>query len=107
MRRNSDSSGRTSCERDQFMLANIPSRRGICLVFCRAAPSHAEVQPGDPIGAFEITRFEVDGNTLLNDSTVQSAVAGFAGKDRNFGYIERAIDALESAYRKHGFTLVK
>jgi hemolysin activation/secretion protein len=89
------------------MFANIPSRLAICLLVCLAAPAHAEAQPGDPIGAFEITRFEVDGNTLLYDSTVQSAVAGFAGKGRNFGDVERAIVALETLYRKHGFTLIK
>jgi hemolysin activation/secretion protein len=89
------------------MFANIPARLTLCLLVFLAAPAVAEVQPGDPIGAFEITRFEIDGNTLLNDSTVQSAVAGFTGKARNFGYIERAIGALESVYRKHGFTLVK
>src|ERR1700693_5252747 len=89
------------------MLANIPSRLAMCLLVCLAAPAHAEVRPGDPIGAFDITRFEVDGNTLLNDSTVQSAVAGFAGKGRNFGDVERAIVALEKIYRKHGFTLIK
>lgn len=72
-----------------------------------ASPAYAEAQPGDPIGAFAITRFEVEGNTLLDSAAVQAAVAGFAGKDRDFGYVERALAALESAYRKRGFSLVK
>lgn len=89
------------------MIANIPLWPTLCLLACLAAPALAAVQPGDAIGAFDITRFAVDGNTLLNESTVQSAVAGFAGKERNFGDVERAIGALEKAYRKRGFTLVK
>jgi hemolysin activation/secretion protein len=89
------------------MFANIPSSLTICLLVCVAAPAVAGVQPGDPIGTFDIARFEVDGNTLLKDSTVQSAVARFTGKGRNFGYVERAVGALETVYRKHGFTLVK
>jgi hemolysin activation/secretion protein len=77
----------------------------ICLI--TAAPVHAEVAPGDPIGTFNIARFEVEGNTLLDAQAVQNLVAGFAGKDRSFSYVERAIDALEGAYRKRGFGLVK
>jgi hemolysin activation/secretion protein len=89
------------------MISKIPSWPAICLLVCLAAPVLAAVQPGDAIGAFDITRFAVDGNTLLNESTVQSTVAGFTGKARNFGDVERAIGALEKAYRKRGFTLVK
>ncbi|MDB6087942.1 MAG: ShlB/FhaC/HecB family hemolysin secretion/activation protein [Gammaproteobacteria bacterium] len=79
----------------------------ICLSALVALPLHAEVAPGDPLGAFEITRFEVTGNTLLDSSAVQAAVAGFAGKSRDFDSVERAIAALEDAYRRRGFSLVK
>jgi hypothetical protein len=43
----------------------------------------------------------------LNAATVQAAVSGFAGEKREFRDVERAIAALESAYRKRGFSLVK
>jgi hemolysin activation/secretion protein len=61
----------------------------------------------DSIGDFEITRFEVAGNTLLEPSDVQSLVSGLAGKNRDFSYVERAMAALEGAYRERGFSLVK
>jgi hemolysin activation/secretion protein len=85
---------------------SIP-RLALCLLILSAAPLHAAVQPGDPIGSFDITRFEVTGDSLLGASAVQAAVAGFAGKGRDFGYVERAIAALEGVYHKHGFGLVK
>jgi hemolysin activation/secretion protein len=89
------------------MIANIPSWPTLCLLICLAAPALAAVQPGDAIGAFDISRFAVEGNTLLNKAAVQSAVGGFAGNARNFGDIEHAMSALQKAYHKRGFTLVK
>jgi hemolysin activation/secretion protein len=72
-----------------------------------SVPLHAATTAGDPIGSFEITRFEVEGDTLLGRRAVQAAVAGFTGKTRDFAAVEGAMAALESAYRKHGFGLVK
>ena len=82
-------------------------RLTFCLLVLLAASASALAAVGDPIGAFDIARFEVEGNTLLQPSAVQSLVSGFAGKKRDFSYIERAMAALESAYRKRGFNLVK
>jgi hemolysin activation/secretion protein len=86
--------------------SNLP-RLTFCLFILLAASARAATGAGDPIGAFEITRFEVEGNTLLEPSAVQSLVSGFAGKNRDFSYVERAMAALEGAYRKRGFSLVK
>jgi hemolysin activation/secretion protein len=61
----------------------------------------------DSISGFTITRFEVSGNSLLAADEAQSLVSGFAGKNRNFSDVEQAMAALESAYRKRGFSLVK
>jgi hemolysin activation/secretion protein len=70
-------------------------------------PLHAAATAGDPIGSFEITRFEVEGDTLLGRRAVQAAVTDFTGKTRDFAAVEGAMAALEKAYRKHGFGLVK
>jgi hemolysin activation/secretion protein len=83
------------------------SRLVSCLWAIVAMPTWADIRPGDPIGSFEITRFEVQGNTLLNPSAVDTLLAGFTGPHRDFAVVERAIAALESAYRKRGFGLVK
>jgi len=90
------------------MIERFSPRPSLWLLFLfLAAPTFAAVAPGDPIGTFDITRFEVDGNTLLDSATVHSVLAGYAGKGRDFGYVERAMDALQAAYRKRGFNLVK
>ena len=79
----------------------------LCLSAFLVAPTYAAVPAGDPIGSFDITAFQVEGDTLLGPSAVQAAVADFTGKNRDFSYVERALAALEKAYRKHGFGLVK
>jgi hemolysin activation/secretion protein len=82
-------------------------RLSFCLFILLAAAAHAAGAAGDSIGDFEITRFEVTGASLLEPSVVQSQVSGFAGKNRDFTDIERAMAALEGAYRERGFGLVK
>lgn len=61
----------------------------------------------DPIDHFEITRFEVEGNTLLAAPAVDQLLAPFAGKNRDFGDVQHALEALEAAYRQRGFNVVQ
>jgi hemolysin activation/secretion protein len=89
------------------MQSSSIARLTACLLAILAVPGYARSAPGASLGAFEITRFEVDGNTLLNPAAIQASLAGFTGKDRNFDSVEHAIAALEGAYRKRGFGLVK
>jgi len=65
-----------------------------------ALSAWAEPDVNDPIGHFEITRFEVDGNTLLGAAAIDRLLAPFAGKSRDFGDVQRALEALEGAYRQ-------
>lgn len=67
----------------------------------------AAMRPGDPVGSFEITRFAVEGNTLLKPAVVSSALAGFSGEHRSLDDIEHAVEALQKLYRTRGFNLVK
>lgn len=60
-----------------------------------------------PIGRFEIARFDVQGNTLLAPSDIEKLLARFTGKDRDFGDVQRALEALEDAYRQRGFNVVQ
>ena len=55
---------------------------------------------------FEITRFAVSGNSLLPASEVEAAVAPFAGKDRDFGDVQRALEALEATFHARGYKVV-
>jgi hemolysin activation/secretion protein len=56
---------------------------------------------------FDITRFEVRGNTLLTPAEVDAALLPFQGPGREFGDVQLAVDALQAAYIKRGYTLVR
>lgn len=56
---------------------------------------------------FDITRFDVVGNTLLPEDKVQALLAPYTGSRRNFGDVQRALDALENAYRAAGYGAVQ
>lgn len=55
---------------------------------------------------FEISRFDVSGNTLLPAADVQAAVAPYAGTGRDFGDVQRALEALEALYHARGWNIV-
>lgn len=61
----------------------------------------------DAVGRFEITRFAVQGNTLLADQVVNDLLTPYTGKARNFGHVQMALEALEGAYHRLGFNVVQ
>ena len=56
---------------------------------------------------FDIHRYEVQGDTLLKAERITRLVAPFTGKQRDFGDIQRAVEALEQAYRAEGYSAVQ
>ncbi len=67
---------------------------------CFSLPTWAEGE------GFDIKGFSVEGNTLLPAQQVTEQVAPYLGKNRNYGDIQRALEALENAYRAAGFNTV-
>lgn len=59
------------------------------------------------VDSFQITRFQVEGNTLLQAATVERLVAPYTGKSRVYGDVQKALEALESAYRAAGYGTVQ
>jgi hemolysin activation/secretion protein len=55
---------------------------------------------------FEIARFEVQGNTLLPPAQVDALLLPFTGKTRDFGDVQRALEALEAVYHDRGYKVV-
>ena len=55
---------------------------------------------------FDISRFEVSGNTLLPQQQIDQVLAPFAGKQRDFGDVQRALEALEAVYHQRGYSVV-
>ena len=60
-----------------------------------------------PAPKFDIQRFSVSGSTLLSAEEIERIVAPFIGKHKEFGDIQRALEALERAYRDHGYGVVQ
>ncbi|WP_260854600.1 POTRA domain-containing protein [Paraburkholderia sp. BCC1884] len=56
--------------------------------------------------SFNITRFQVDGNSLLPAAEVQRLLAPMTGAHRVYSDIQHALEALENAYRQAGYTTV-
>ncbi|MDC8759100.1 ShlB/FhaC/HecB family hemolysin secretion/activation protein [Janthinobacterium fluminis] len=56
---------------------------------------------------FDISRFDVGGNTLLEPELVERTLAPFAGRARDFGDIQRALEALEALFHARGYSVVR
>ena len=59
------------------------------------------------IPRFDILRFEVSGNTLLPVADIAQLLTPYAGKAREFGSVQIALEALESAYKDKGYNIVQ
>ncbi|MFM9912533.1 MAG: ShlB/FhaC/HecB family hemolysin secretion/activation protein [Methylophilaceae bacterium] len=55
---------------------------------------------------FPITSFEVEGNHLLDSATVDIVLAPFVGDNKSFATVQEALEALEGAYAKIGYSTV-
>src|SRR5690348_7474348 len=56
---------------------------------------------------FAIDHFEIKGATLFSPIDLERMTAPFTGRDRVFGDVQRALEAVESAYRGAGFSAVQ
>lgn len=65
-----------------------------------------EAKPEAPL-RFEIQRFQVEGNTFLTPPEVQKTLAPFVGKDKDFGDVQRSLEALQKAYVDKGYSAVQ
>jgi len=60
----------------------------------------------DAVPRFDIKGYRVEGNTIISEGNLESILSPFTGKERDFGDVQEALDALEQAYRDHGFSMV-
>jgi len=56
---------------------------------------------------FGITRFVVEGNTVLPAGEIDALLAPYAGPAREFADVQRALEALQRAYAGRGFGMVR
>ena len=55
---------------------------------------------------FDIDRFKIEGNTLLEADEIAMVFKPFTGKHRQYGDVQHAIEALKQLYRTAGFSVV-
>ena len=56
---------------------------------------------------FDVSHYQVDGNSILPAAVVERVLAPFTGKDSDFGTLQQAVEALEQAYNSRGYHAVK
>ena len=56
---------------------------------------------------FNITGFQVEGNSLLPAASLEPLLAPFTGKSRDFSDVQHALEALEAVYHDKGYTAVQ
>ncbi|MGE5640718.1 MAG: ShlB/FhaC/HecB family hemolysin secretion/activation protein [Clostridia bacterium] len=78
-----------------------------CLLAAGGPVALAQVQEAPPAPRFAIKSFAVEGNTILPQAEVDALVAPYVGPDRDFGSVQQALEALQDAYTKRGFTAVR
>lgn len=71
-----------------------------------SAPSALQPNADEP-PRFDIARFQVEGNTLLPTATVDRVLAPYSGKNRDFGDVQKALEALQQSYQKAGYSTVQ
>lgn len=78
----------------------------LCVALCCASLVHAQsAAPADP--RFEIRRYVIEGATLVSAAELEAATQPFAGKDKNFADVQRALEALEKVFSAKGFSAVQ
>jgi hemolysin activation/secretion protein len=56
---------------------------------------------------FTIEHYIVEGATLLSKTELDAAVAPYVGKNKDFSDVQRALEAVEAAYSKRGYSAVR
>ena len=73
------------------------------LILAAGALNHAYGQDA----SFDIVRFQIEGNSILPTERAQELVAPFVGQRRNYGDVQKALEALEGEFRRLGYGTVQ
>jgi len=67
----------------------------------------ADAGAGVTVPKFDITVFRIEGNTVLPARDAEEAVKPYVGKQRDFGDVQRALEALQLLFQKRGYGTVQ
>jgi len=82
------------------------SKRTLVVALSLMAGSICQYAQAQTDEHFDISRFAIEGNTLLPAASIEGLVAPFSGKQKVYGDVQRALEALEAAYRTAGYATV-
>ena len=86
---------------------------GIALSVCAYAGPESGITPEQSsttppaFPKFDIQHFDVSGNSLLDPAAIERILSPFTGKEKDFGDIQRALEALQEAYVTAGYGAVQ
>ena len=72
-----------------------------------AVPTVPASAEADAVLHFTINQYVVEGASLLSKAEIDAAVAPYMGKNKDFSDVQRALEAVEAAYAKRGYTAVR
>ena len=79
----------------------------LCVSFMfLAITAYAAGEKPDEVIRFDISRFQIEGNTLLDNTEIEKLLAPFTGKAKDFGTVQEALEALEQTYHDRGYSMV-
>lgn len=76
--------------------------RALAVAFAFAAQQVAAAAP-----VFDVQRFAVEGNTLLDAPDIDEALAPFKGSGKAFADLQQAAETLEDTYQSRGYSAVQ
>jgi hemolysin activation/secretion protein len=77
------------------------------VVFILLVLSCSTAALAEDVPRFEVVSYQVEGNSILPAAEVLLLLAPFTGKDRDFGSLQQAVEALEKAFQSRGFHAVR
>jgi len=84
-------------------MLNLVLRLSVLLLIITPLQLHAA---DDDVHRFDVSRYKVEGNSLLLPDTISLLLAKYTGKQKDFGDVQQALEVLEDAYRKKGYNSV-
>jgi hemolysin activation/secretion protein len=88
-----------------FLIAPVWAATDAASVAAPVAPLTTTTDQG--LLRFTIERYTLEGATLLSKAELDAAVAPYVGKNKDFSDVQRALEAVEEAYAKRGYTAVR
>lgn len=60
-----------------------------------------------PAPKFDISEFKIEGNAIISSEELQALVQPYIGKQKDFGDVQQALEALQDAYISRGYNAVR